>query len=67
MAPESTRGDTTARSSTGPTELPAQFGRYRVIKKLAGGAMMTVYLVENTELERLEALKVPNFTDSHDP
>jgi serine/threonine-protein kinase len=67
MAPESTRGDSTARSSAGPTELPAQFGPYRVIKKLGGGAMGTVYLVENAVLERLEALKVPHFTESHDP
>ena len=60
---ESTRGDTTVRSRNGPTELPPQFGRYRVKKKLGGGGMGTVYLVENTELEREEALKVPHFSD----
>jgi serine/threonine protein kinase/formylglycine-generating enzyme required for sulfatase activity len=47
--------------------LPPQFGRYRVIKKLGGGGMGTVYLVENTELEREEALKVPHFSDGDDP
>src|SRR6266478_3733545 len=59
------RGDTVAKS--GPTELPAQFGRYRVKKKLGGGGMGTVYLVENTDLEREEALKVPHFGDGDDP
>ncbi len=29
--------------------------------------MGTVYLVENTELEREEALKVPHFGDGDDP
>jgi eukaryotic-like serine/threonine-protein kinase len=63
MAAESTRGDTTVRRSSGPNELPPQFGRYRVKEKLGGGGMGTVYLVENTELERDEALKVPHFVD----
>ena len=66
-AAEVNRGDTGARRTSGPTELPAQFGRYRVLKKLGGGGMGTVYLVENTELEREEALKVPHFTDGNDP
>ena len=66
-AAEATRGDTVARRSSGPTELPPQFGRYRVKKKLGGGGMGTVYLVENTELEREEALKVPHFSDGDDP
>ncbi len=58
--------DTVVRRGSGPTELPPQFGRYRVIKKLGGGGMGTVYLVENTELEREEALKVPHFNDGDD-
>jgi serine/threonine protein kinase len=61
------RGDTVAKGRSGPTELPPQFGRYRVKKKLGGGGMGTVYLVENTELEREEALKVPHFSDGDDP
>jgi len=67
-AGESTHGgDTGARHRSGPTELPPQFGRYRVKKKLGGGGMGTVYLVENTDLEREEALKVPHFGDGDDP
>jgi serine/threonine protein kinase len=59
-------GDGVAVPSSAPTELPPQFGRYRVKKKLGGGGMGTVYLVENTELEREEALKVPHFSDGDD-
>jgi serine/threonine protein kinase len=66
MALESARGDTTVKSSGGPTELPPQFGRYRVKQKLGGGGMGSVYLVENTELEREEALKVPHFEAGDD-
>ena len=66
-SPERNRGDAVARRSSAPTELPPQFGRYRVKKKLGGGGMGTVYLVENTELEREEALKVPHFRDGDDP
>ncbi len=64
---ESKRGDTASKGGKAPMELPAQFGRYRVLKKLGGGGMGTVYLVENTELERQEALKVPHFTDGDSP
>jgi serine/threonine protein kinase/formylglycine-generating enzyme required for sulfatase activity len=66
-ASESNRGDTgAARNRSSPTELPPQFGRYRVKKKLGGGGMGTVYLVENTQLDREEALKVPHFGDGDD-
>ena len=64
---ERQRGDSVATQNSAPIELPLQFGRYRVKKRLGGGGMGTVYLVENTELEREEALKVPNFRDSDDP
>ncbi len=37
--------------------------RYRVKKKLGFGGMGTVYLVENIDLGREEALKVPHFTE----
>ena len=48
-------------------EMPATLGRYRVLKKLGGGGMGAVYLVENIELQREEALKVPHFDGSDDP
>jgi formylglycine-generating enzyme required for sulfatase activity len=49
------------------TDMPAQLGRYRVKKRLGGGGMGAVYLVENTELQRDEALKVPHFESGNDP
>jgi serine/threonine protein kinase len=47
--------------------MPTEFGRYRVRKQLGGGGMGAVYLVENTELKREEALKVPHFGVGDDP
>jgi serine/threonine protein kinase len=47
--------------------MPAQLGRYRFKKRLGGGGMGAVYLVENTELQRDEALKVPHFESGSDP
>jgi serine/threonine protein kinase len=41
--------------------LPSQFGRYKVIKPLGSGAMGTVYLAEDSQLERKVALKTPSF------
>jgi len=47
-------------------ELREQFGRYRIKATLGVGGMGTVYLVENTELQREEALKVPHFQAGDD-
>ena len=44
--------------------MPERLGRYHVKKRLGGGGMGAVYLVENTELQREEALKVPHFGSS---
>jgi serine/threonine protein kinase len=52
--------ETVPAAGTG-TVLPEQFGPYRIKKKLGGGGMGAVYLVENTALGREEALKVPHF------
>src|ERR1700746_715093 len=48
------------------TQMPAQLGRYRIKQRLGGGGMGAVYLVENTELQREEALKVPHFDPGAD-
>ncbi len=43
--------------------LPPQFGRYTVVKPLGSGAMGTVYLAEDSQLQRKVALKTPSFED----
>src|SRR5438105_2190917 len=59
-------GETVPTAGTAQTELPAQFGRYQIRKKLGGGGMGAVYLAYNTELDREEALKVPHFEQGAD-
>ena len=43
--------------------LEGRFGRYRIIRALGKGAMGTVYLAEDTQIERQVALKTPHFTE----
>jgi formylglycine-generating enzyme required for sulfatase activity/serine/threonine protein kinase len=63
------QGNSTAETEYGNgarPDMPAQLGRYRIKRRLGGGGMGAVYLVENTELEREEALKVPHFDSGGD-
>jgi eukaryotic-like serine/threonine-protein kinase len=48
---------------SGASNLTGQFGRYRIVRALGKGAMGTVYLAEDTQIERQIALKTPHFTE----
>lgn len=61
------RGTHPSGPAAAPVELPEHFGRYHVLNKLGCGAMGSVYLAHDTQLDRPVALKVPHFSSSESP
>ena len=58
--------DTSALPAARPRNPGDTFGRYRVLKTLGQGAMGSVYLAHDTQLDRKVALKIPRFTVGQD-
>ena len=55
------------RRSSAADELPAQFGRHQILKKLGHGGMGSVYLAHDSQLDRQVVLKVPHIAPENGP